>query len=87
MPTPAWLTQRHRRVRLRVEVAAAEARFATADFNEALAVSIESRELGLPLNVVCDVLRHDLGLFVGEHAGFGSGFPSANGIETTSPIA
>ena len=47
MPTPTGLTQCHGWLRLRIEVAAAEARFAAADLDEAVAMTIETRRLGL----------------------------------------
>jgi hypothetical protein len=43
VPTPAWCTQRHLWLGFGVEISPAEAGFAVADLDEALAVAIEAR--------------------------------------------
>lgn len=71
MPTPAWLAQRDRRSRLRIEVAAAEPGFAVADLDEALALPIETLSRASPRDRMGDVLGHDLGFAVRENASLG----------------
>ena len=70
VPTPARCRQRHLWLGFGVEISPAEAGFAVADLDEALAVAIEARARDFVRDGMGDVLRRDVGLPVCEDPGF-----------------